>query len=157
MRPDTDLWFKRVEEVVYFGIGLLLIVAAGAMLFSSAWGFASDLSAAGMGTQALVMLDKLLLVLMLVELLYTVRVSLRTHTLLPEPFLLVGLIAGIRRVLVITAEAWNMGDVDEAAFDRAMLELGLLTALTLALVASVILLRRFPARQAESAAGPTAE
>ena len=74
------------------------------------------------------------------------RVSLRTHTLQPEPFLLVGLIAGIRRILVITAEAWNLRDVDQAAFDRAMLELGILTVMTLAIVASVILLRRFPAR-----------
>jgi hypothetical protein len=146
MKPETDRWFERIEEGIYVGIGLLLIVAAGAMLVSAAVGFFRELSLGSIGGQALHMLDKLLLVLMLVELLYTVRVSLRTHTLLPEPFLLVGLIAGIRRVLVITAEAWNMGDIDEAAFDRAMLELGILTGMTLAIVASVILLRRFPSR-----------
>ena len=41
---------------------------------------------------------------MIVEILYTVQVSFREHALIPEPFLIVGLIAGIRRVLVLTAE-----------------------------------------------------
>ena len=36
------------------------------------------------------LLDRTLLVLMLVELLYTVQVSFREHALLPEPFLVLG-------------------------------------------------------------------
>jgi hypothetical protein len=44
------------------------------------------------------------LILLVIELLYTVQVSFREHGLIPEPFLLVGLIAAIRRVLVLTAE-----------------------------------------------------
>src|ERR1700724_2592598 len=50
-------------------------------------------------------LDQLLVVLMLVEILHTVRLSIRSHTLVTEPFLVVGLIASIRRILVITLEA----------------------------------------------------
>jgi hypothetical protein len=46
----------------------------------------------------------------------------------------------MRRILVITAEA--AGEVDDRQFDRAMLELGLLTLMTLILVVSIILLRR---------------
>lgn len=61
---------------------------------------------------------------------------------LAEPFLIVGLIAGIRSILVITAEAWHLGDIHATEFDRAMLEIGLLTVLTLALVTCIILLRR---------------
>lgn len=53
---------------------------------------------------ALRLLDSLLLVMMLVEILHTVDISLRQHVLSSEPFLIVGLIAAIRRVLVITAE-----------------------------------------------------
>jgi uncharacterized membrane protein (DUF373 family) len=41
-----------------------------------------------------------LLILLIVELLYTVQVSFREHAVMPEPFLLVGLIAAIRRVLL---------------------------------------------------------
>jgi len=48
----------------------------------------------------------LLIVLMLVEILHTVRISIRSHKLMiAEPFLVVGLIASIRRMLVITLEA----------------------------------------------------
>ncbi|HYL15245.1 MAG TPA: phosphate-starvation-inducible PsiE family protein [Terriglobales bacterium] len=50
-------------------------------------------------------LDQLLVVLMLVEILHTVRISIRSHILVTEPFLIVGLIASLRRSLVITLEA----------------------------------------------------
>lgn len=42
-------------------------------------------------------LDQLLLVLMMVEILHTVRISIRTQALTVIPFLIVGLIATIRR------------------------------------------------------------
>jgi hypothetical protein len=43
---------------------------------------------------------------MLVEILHTVRISIRSHILvITEPFLVVGLIASIRSILVITLEA----------------------------------------------------
>jgi hypothetical protein len=55
-------------------------------------------------TQTLRVLNELLIVLMLVEILHTVRISIRSHVLVTEPFLVVGLIASIRRVLVISLE-----------------------------------------------------
>jgi hypothetical protein len=64
----------------------------------------------------------------------------------------VGLIAAMRRVLVITAEAHPMAEIDTPRFDRAMLELGLLTVLTLVLVVSIILLRRSRESPHEAAA-----
>jgi uncharacterized membrane protein (DUF373 family) len=50
-------------------------------------------------------LNELLIVLMLVEILHTVRISIRSHVLVTEPFWVVGLIASTRRILVITLEA----------------------------------------------------
>ncbi len=44
----------------------------------------------------------------LVEILHTVRLSIRSHTLVTEPFLVVGLIASIRRILVVTLEATTL-------------------------------------------------
>ena len=95
------------------------------------------------------MLDQLLVVLMLVEILRTVRISIRSHILVTEPFLVVGLIASIRRILVITLEAatltkggtwWTEG---RSIFRASMIELGLLGLLVLTLVFSITLLRRF--------------
>jgi hypothetical protein len=49
-------------------------------------------------------LDRVLLIIIFAEVLYTVQVSLRQHVLQPGPFLVVGLIAVTRRILVLTAE-----------------------------------------------------
>jgi hypothetical protein len=88
-------------------------------------------------------------VLMLVEILHTLRISIRSHILVTEPFLVVGLIASIRRILVITLEAsaitkggsWSTEGA--SIFRGAMIELGLLGLLILILVFSITLLRRF--------------
>jgi len=100
-------------------------------------------------TQTLLVLDQLLVVLMLVEILHTVRISIHSHYLVTEPFLVVGLIASIRRVLVITLEAATLTkggtwSTEVASIFRAsMLELGLLGFLILVLVCSITLLRRY--------------
>jgi uncharacterized membrane protein (DUF373 family) len=92
--------------------------------------------------QVIGLLDQILLILLIVELLYTVQVSFREHGLLAEPFLVVALIAVIRRILVVTAEVSKLPQAEEAVFRHAMLELGLLTAMVLVLVGSLILLQR---------------
>ena len=82
------------------------------------------------------------LILLVIELLYTVQVSFREHGLIPEPFLLVGLIAAIRRVLVLTAEFAQVHDQTEVVFDHLIIELAVLTFLIVALVVSLVLLRK---------------
>jgi len=86
-------------------------------------------------------LNELLIVLMLVEILHTVRISIRSHVLAAEPFLVVGLIASIRRILVITLEAATLtkegtwtSEGASGIFNSSMIELGLLGLLVLVLV-----------------------
>ena len=88
------------------------------------------------------LLDRVLLVVMLVELLYTVQVSFREHALVPEPFLIVGLIAATRRILVVTAEFAKLAQEGGTVFLYAMLELGLLTVMVLVFVTALVLLRK---------------
>ncbi len=64
------------------------------------------------------------------------------HALVPEPFLIVGLIATIRRLLVLTAEFARLVESNTAAFRAAMVELGLLTVMIVALVVSLVVLKR---------------
>jgi Phosphate-starvation-inducible E family len=95
-------------------------------------------------------IDRLLVVLMLIEILHTVRISIHSHVLVAEPFLIVGLIATIRRILVITLETPNLtrpatlANGGEAFFRASVVELGLLGLLVLVLVAAIYLLRRSP-------------
>jgi len=48
-----------------------------------------------------VLLDRVLLVLILVEIVHTVVLTLRAHRLVAQPFIVVGLIAVIRRILFV--------------------------------------------------------
>jgi uncharacterized membrane protein (DUF373 family) len=108
-------------------------------------------------------LDQLLVVLMLVEILHTVRISIRSHTLVTEPFLVVGLIASIRRILVITLEAATLTKegkwTPEGAtiFHASMIELGLLGLLVFVLVYCIVLLRRSPENSEEEFSDPDAQ
>ena len=144
--------FTRVEDVVYVGLGVLLAAGAVALLVSAGVTFVRTLGEADLASRFVGILDQLLLVLMIIEILYTVQISFREHALMPEPFLVVGLIASIRRVLVITAELSKVAERSPDLFRNAMLELGLLAAMVLALVGALgIVRRRAPGAAAEKA------
>jgi uncharacterized membrane protein (DUF373 family) len=131
-----------VEDVVYVGLGLLLAGCSLALLVSGLIIFGQNLMAGSLTTNIVSLLDRVLLILLVVELLYTVQVSFREHALVPEPFLLVGLIAGIRRVLLLTAELAHVQEQSEAVFRHFIVELLTLTVLIVALVISLVLLRK---------------
>jgi len=142
LREWISTGFTRVEDVAYIGLGLVLAVSALVLLVTVALSLGQALLSANLSEKIVGLLDQILFILMIVEILYTVQVSFREHTLVAEPFLLVGLIAAVRRVLILTAEFSKPGEVVEAAFRNAMVELGLLTVLILALVFSLFLVKR---------------
>jgi hypothetical protein len=104
--------------------------------------FAHQVSTGAVAPAVIGVLDRLLLTLMIVELLYTVQVSFRDHTLVPEPFLIVGLVAAVRRILVLTAEFGDLRTRGPEVFNMSMVELVVLTAMTVAFVASLLMLRQ---------------
>jgi uncharacterized membrane protein (DUF373 family) len=134
--------FTRVEDFVYVGLGLLLAGCAVTLLVAGVSDFVSSLGAGTLVSRIVDMLDRILLVLLVVEILYTVQVSFREHVLVPEPFLIIGLIAATRRILVLTAEFPQLLEKGEASFRNGMIELGVLGFLVVALVASLVLLQR---------------
>ncbi|MBA3357335.1 MAG: hypothetical protein H0U18_15635 [Pyrinomonadaceae bacterium] len=134
--------FTAVEDIVYLGLGVLLAGCSIALLVSGVISFGQNLMAGSLTTNIVPLLDRILLILLVVELLYTVQVSFREHGLIPEPFLLVGLIAAIRRVLVLTAEFAEIRDKPETVFQHLIVELAVLTFLIVALVFSLVLLRK---------------
>ncbi len=145
--------FTRVEDAVYIGLGVLLGLSAAALLVNVAIGFGKSVLSGASAQSIVDLLDRMLLILMIVELLYTVQVSFREHTLVPEPFLIVGLIAVTRRILVVTAQFATIFQTgNDAAFRSAMVELALLAVMVIVLVVSLRLLRKGPGRsQAEGA------
>src|SRR3989454_7690405 len=149
LRPNAQPWrgliaqgFVRVEDAVYVGLGTLLAAIALVLLVAVAVAFVQALLGATLPDRAVDLLDRILLILMIIELLYTVQFSFREHALVPEPFLIVGLIAAIRRLLVLTAEFAPLLQKNDGAFHGAMLELGLLMVMIVAFVVSLVVLKK---------------
>jgi uncharacterized membrane protein (DUF373 family) len=137
-----------LETGIYIALGFLLAAAALLALAGSV-----PLLSTGIhdfaGTIAIFLLiDRLLLVLLLVELLHTVRISVRSHVLVVEPFLIIGIIAIIRRILVLTLQSegftQNMHWTDDvkANFRASMTEGAMLALLLAVLVGSIYVIRK---------------
>lgn len=142
LKEWLSLWFSRAEDAIYVGLGLLLVAIAVTLLISELLYFWHYLWTATLAENIIFLLDRILLIIIFVEVLYTVQVSFRQHLLQPQPFLVVGLIAVTRRILVLTAEMSKLAKESEGGFYNAMIELGLLTVLIVALVLCLRMLRQ---------------
>ena len=135
-------WFDLAEDSIYVGLGLLLIAIAITLLVTEVLYFGKYVSTGTLADNVVFLLDRILLIIIFVEVLYTVQVSFRQHILRPEPFLVVGLIAVTRRILVLTAEMSKLAKETQEDFNNAMIELGLLTILIIALVVCLRMLKQ---------------
>lgn len=146
VQKPARVWITRafsiVEDLVYVGLGLLLAGCAIALLITALASFGESLFAGKLPNAVIDLIDRILLILLVVELLYTVQVSFREHAVTPEPFLLVGVIAGIRRVLVLTVEFGHASEKTDVAVQHFVMELLALTVLVIALVVSLFVLRK---------------
>lgn len=140
--------FLHTEHTIYAALGLLLALTALVALIEATGLTWQALRELGGPERILEVIDRLLFLLMLIEILHTVRVSMRSGTLTCEPFLIVGLIASIRRVLVITLQsseithAKDWSPEKQALFQASMIELGVLAGLILTMVFAIFLLHR---------------
>ena len=129
-----------VEHIIYYFVALALIVPVG-MLFVSAAMSVLQVSEVGILQTVLSVLDRVLLVFILVELLDTIRIISRERGLIiAEPFLLVGLIAVVRRILLVTAQIEQAISPEE--FQNLLAELGVMAGLVVVLTAALFFVRR---------------
>ncbi len=135
-------WLERAEALIYVMAGVLLGLAALVILGHTLVVFVAHVLDGEILKGIIELLEQLLLALMSVELLYTVMVSLRTRSLSAEPFLIVGLVAAVRRVLTISVEAAHFFTTDLEKFRLALYEIGLLAVTILILVVSIYVLRK---------------
>ncbi|MGH9088425.1 MAG: phosphate-starvation-inducible PsiE family protein [Acidimicrobiales bacterium] len=92
-------WTEHAQDAVSAVVAVTLIVMAGAILIASIVNFFHELHPKGLTLAATDLLDKVLLVLIVVEIVHTVILSLRAHALAAQPFIVVGLVAVIRKIL----------------------------------------------------------
>jgi uncharacterized membrane protein (DUF373 family) len=143
-----------VEDAVYIIVGLALLAAAVLVVIGTVSGLASAIrtrqSAVNTG---ILLLDRILLLLIVAELIHTLRFVVLRGTIVVEPFLFVGLIAVVRRVLIVTAELEGQSPSGRALTNQ-LLQLGLLGFLGLALAVAIYLVRRSGPAEYDPARAP---
>lgn len=139
LRDRTEQFFGRVEDVFYVAVAAALALA-GVLLFGYAvYDFVTHATEGDLTKQILTLLDNLLLVFIVTELIHTVRAVIEERVLVAEPFLIVGIVAAIRRLVVVSAEAKDL--LGKPEFGDAMTEIGILTGTVVVLAAAIFLLR----------------
>lgn len=132
----TNDGLRVAEDVIYALVAFSLVAAALVVLGDGIYQFAFRADH-GLEPAMKAALDSLLLVFILVELLSGVRTTLAERRLVAEPFLLVGIIASIKEVVVVAAFAETDRNVAES-----MLEVGVLGAIVVGLSVATFVLRR---------------
>ena len=133
----STIWaLEHAQDFVTITVGVVLIGLAAILVVD---GLATFFHTAGRSVPgaATALLDQVLLVLILVEIVHTVVLSLRAHRLAAQPFIIVGLVAVIRRILFVLSS--------EVKVDTT--ELGLLIVMLIAFVASFLAVRWFERRE----------
>ena len=130
------------ETLLYGAVSILLAAAAVFVLVGTVHELAHAINtSAGAVDTGVTVLDRILLLLIIAELAYTLRFVLRTHEIVVEPFLFIGLIAVVRRILIVTAQFERIPSSGRT-LTNFLLELGLLGFLVLALSVALALVRR---------------
>lgn len=125
---------EHAQDVVTVTVGIVLIALAGVLLVSGIIDFL-DGSSGIISLAAPILVDRVLLVLILVEIVHTVALSLRSHRLVAQPFIVVGLVAVIRRILFVLTPGSQV--------KASTSELALLIAMVAVFVAGLIAVSRF--------------
>jgi uncharacterized membrane protein (DUF373 family) len=140
-RPPLTLQagIRAAQSLLYLVIGALLLAAAGFTLVGTVTDLIEGADSRPVTDTGVFILERSLLMFIIAELLYTLRLVDFGGRILVEPFLFIGLIAVVRRILVVTAEVEH--EPTHQQVTDHLLQLGALGGLALVLALSLYLLR----------------
>ena len=131
--PGVIWVLEHAQDLLSVVVGVLLVALAAVVLVLGIVDFFHDVMHGAVETAVINVLNRVLLVLILVEIMHTVVLSLRAHHLVTQPLLAVGLVAVIRKILFVLSS-------EEAV---SSMELGLLIAMIAVFVGALILVSRY--------------
>jgi uncharacterized membrane protein (DUF373 family) len=133
-------FMERLETYGYISVGVSFLLLGMAVFVYGWWEFA-ETATRHMPKAILVLLNELLLVVILLELFRTIVNFLKTGEISLEPFLHVGIIAAVRKILTVGAEMVLAEAVDDVRFTQYLFDVGVHGAVVLALVAGLYFYR----------------
>jgi uncharacterized membrane protein (DUF373 family) len=129
-----------VEVAAYSLVGVVLIAAAVVLIGQAVYAFVNSVDS-GVVTAARGLLDTLLLTFIFIELFGAVRATLREQRLIAEPFFLVGIIAGIKEIVLLIGTQ-DLSKQGSDVFRQGMIEVGVLAGVVAVLTLCTFIMRR---------------
>lgn len=124
-------------DAVQYGVALVLLLIAVIVLVRTTVNF---LSAQSSYPQSLISaIDGVLIVIIVVDVLRTVLTHFEGSGFPLRPFLIIGIISAVRDILSVSARLALQGPVSGAGFERLAIELGVSSAVALALAGAMVL------------------
>lgn len=139
-------WMERLDRWGYVTVGFSLLgISIG--IFAHSWlVFARSVNEHSFLLNAITLVNNLLLVVILLELFRTIVRFLETDILRVEPYLAVGIIACIRRMLTASAELGDLRNVTAEFFANYLKDVALDTITVTLLIVGIFILRARPIR-----------
>ncbi len=138
------------DGALYTLVAVAFLVGAVALGIYSVATFVQNIGAADFPKTVIEFINDLLLVLIILEVVGTVRSYLQTGTTSLKPFLYIGIISATRRILAIGAQSTIGEKSTESQFRHLMIDLGVNGAVVLALAAALFLFGHERAKSAEA-------
>lgn len=137
-------WMRWLDRWGYVTAGFSFLFL-GMLIFVYSWATFVLGARAAFLPAALTLVNDLLLVIILLELFRTIVRFLQTDIITLEPFLNIGIIASIRRILTAGAELAHLTAVSDEVFHRYLMDIGLNVAVVMTLMVAVFMVRKSPA------------
>ena len=142
---------RLVEDVIHYLIAALLLAVAGYVLFHTVEEFLGHSESFAHRVTSAV--NGVLFVIIVLEILRTVISHFDQSEFQLKPFLIIGIISAVRHILTVNAQSsLGGGEGDAEHFRRTLWELGINSAVVLALVIGLVLVRRSEKHAEEEAA-----
>lgn len=130
-------WVERVEELFHVVLGIFLLgIAIAALCFSVVRVFET---APFFPTGMIQAINDILFIIIILEILRTVVARYTDGVFQLQNFLIIGVIAAVRHILTVGASMTLASGKSQAEFDRAVIELGISTAIVIGLVFAIFM------------------
>ena len=147
-RPIGQLyaWMERLDRWGYITVGFSLLGISMGIFVHSWLVFARSVNEPSFLLSSITLVNNLLLVVILLELFRTIVRFLETDILRVEPYLAVGIIACVRRMLTASAELGDLRNVTAAFFANYLKDVALDTITVTLLIVGIFILRARPTK-----------
>ncbi|MDA8777186.1 phosphate-starvation-inducible PsiE family protein [Pontimonas sp.] len=130
-------WAEGVEDVFHIALGVFLLgIAIAAFIYSVVRVFTTSPFFPDGMIQAI---NDILFIIIILEIIRTVIARYTDGVFQLQNFLIIGIIAAVRHILTVGASMTLGAEKPQESFDRAVIELGISSAIVVALVFAIFL------------------